>query len=152
MSTLDNASAQLAIALQLHDLDELEASGTVDEHVIRLQRQQLEIDSGFDAVTFEASRRLAISMAKAVKEDGAILARSMCGSRIDDETFERLALLNHLPPVMAEGVERESEHQSSNAAPSFGRISNKRARSTSPGEPQDAESVSSKQAKVHGHS
>ena len=52
---VDDASAQLAIALQLHDLDELEASGTADKLVICLQREQLKIDAGFDASTFEAN-------------------------------------------------------------------------------------------------
>lgn len=54
MSTMDNASAKLAVALQVHDLDALETLGTVDKAVIRIQRQQLEVDCGFDAVTFEA--------------------------------------------------------------------------------------------------
>ena len=97
MSTMDNASAQLAIALQLRDLDELETRGAVDKLVIRLQRQQLEVDSGFDAVTFEASRRLALSMAKAVEDDSALLARSTRLPQIDNATFNRLALLNHSP-------------------------------------------------------
>ena len=94
-STMDNASAQLAIALRLR---ELEASGTVDKIIIRLQRQQLEIDSGFDAVTFEASRRLALSMAKAVKEDSVLLAQSTLSPQIDDATFHHLAPLNHPLP------------------------------------------------------
>ena len=102
---MDNASAQLAIALQLRDLDELEASGTVDNLVIRLQRQQLESDSGFDAITFEASRRLAVSMAKAVEDDSALLARSTILPQIDDATFDSLALLNHSPPTTLTGIE-----------------------------------------------
>ena len=99
MSTIDNESAKLAIALQLHDLDELEVSGTVDKFVIRLQRQQLEIDSGFDAVTFEASRRLALSMAKAVQDDSALLNHWTRSPPIDRATFDRLALLNNPPSI-----------------------------------------------------
>ena len=106
VSTMDNASAQLAIALQLRDLDELEASGTVDKLVIHLQRQQLEIGSGFDAITFEASRRLAVSMAKAVEDDSALLTRSTLLPQIDDTTFERLASLNHLPTTESKGIEQ----------------------------------------------
>ena len=94
MSTIDNESAKLAIALQLHDLDELEASGTVDGFVVRLQRQQLEIDSRFDAVTFEAGRRLALSMAKAVGDDSVLLNRLTRSPQIDNATFDRLASLN----------------------------------------------------------
>ena len=105
MSTMDNASAQLAIALQLHDLNELEALGTVDKAVIHLQRQQLEIDSGFDEVTFEASWRLAVSMAKAVEDDSALLARSTPLQQIDDATYERLSLLNHAIPTSSNGKE-----------------------------------------------
>lgn len=110
-STMDNASAQLAIALQLHDLDELEASGTVDKLAIRLQRQQLKIDSGFDAVTFEVSRRLAVSMAKAVEGDSGLLARSMPLPQIDDKTFTRLALLNHEFLLVSNGIEPKSTEQ-----------------------------------------
>ena len=101
MSTMDNASAQLAIALQLQDLNELEVSGAVDKFVIRLQRQQLEIDSGFDAVTFEASRRLALSMAKAVKDDSVILNQLTRSRQIDRATFDRLALLNRSSPTLS---------------------------------------------------
>lgn len=104
-STMDNASAQLAIAMQLRDLNELEASGTVDKVVVRLQREQLEIDSGFDAITFEASRRLAISMAKAVEDDAASLRRSMPLPQIDDATFDRLAQLNRPPPKASNLIE-----------------------------------------------
>ena len=93
-STLDNASAQLAITLQLHDLDELEASGTVEKVLIGLQRQQLEFDSGFDAIGFEASRRLARSMARAVDDDSALLARMEPPPRLDNATYLRLAMLN----------------------------------------------------------
>ena len=105
MSTMDNASAQLAIALQLQDLNELEASRTVDRYVIRLQRQQLENDFGFDAVTFEASRRLALSMAKAVEDDSALLAQSAQLPQIDDATFDRLASLNHSPSTSSNANE-----------------------------------------------
>ena len=100
---MDNASAQLAIALQLQDLDELEVSGTVDKFVVRLQRQQLEIDSGFDAVTFEASRRLALSMAKAVQDDSVLLNQLTRSPQIDKATFDRLALLNN-PPSMSSSL------------------------------------------------
>ena len=112
MSTMDNASAQLAIALQLHDLDELEASGTVDKLVIRIQRQQLEVDSGFDAVTFEASRRLALSMAKAVEDDSAVLARSARLPILDDATYDRLALLNRSTPTLSTSVEPAQQPRS----------------------------------------
>lgn len=105
VSTVDNSSAQLAIALQLSDLDALEALGTVDKAVIRIQRQQLEIDSGFDAVTFEASRRLALSMAKAVEDDSALLAQSGQSPRIDNTTFDRLALLNRSPPTSSDDTQ-----------------------------------------------
>ena len=105
MSTMDNESAKLAIALQLHDLDELEVLGTVDKFVVRLQRQQLEIDSGFDAVTFEASRRLALSMAKAVKDDSVLLNQLTRSPQIDRATFDRLALLNN-PPLMSSSLVR----------------------------------------------
>ena len=126
-STIDNASATLAIALQLRDLDELEASGViVDDVVIRLQRQQLEIDSAFDGVTFEASRRLAVSMARAVEDDGALLAQSRLLAPIDDVTFERLARLNRLPSRASDRIE---------AAPQ----SHKRARSLTP-EPESSSS------------
>ena len=119
-STLDNASAQLAIALQLHDLDELEASGTVDKFLIGLQRQQLELDSGFDAVGFEASRRLARSMARAVDDDSALLARMEPSPRLDNATYHRLAMLN-----------RESSTSSKRTEQSKAR-SQKRAKSPSP--------------------
>ena len=109
---MDNASAQLAIALQLRDLDELEALEAVDKTVIRIQRQQLEIDSGFDAVTFEASRRLALSMARAVEDDGALLARSMRLPQIDDATFNRLAQLNHPTPKIENAVKPAPQRQS----------------------------------------
>ena len=111
MSIIDNASAQLAIALQLRDLDELEASGTVDRLFIRMQRHQLEIDSGFDAVAFEASRRLAVSMAKAVEDDSTLLAPSMRLPQIDDATFNRLALLNHEPSTVSKRTEFKSSEQ-----------------------------------------
>lgn len=129
MSTMDNASAQLAIALQLHDLDELEVSGTADKLVIRLQRQQLEIDSGFDAVTFEASRRLALSMAKAVEDDSALLARSTPLPQIDDTTFDRLALLNHAPPTVSNQSKLAPAKSANQTLPSKA-TSQKRARVT----------------------
>ena len=94
VSTLDNASAQLAIALQLHDLDELEAAGTVDKGLIGLQRQQLELDFGFDAIGFEASRRLARSIARAVDDDSALLAPMDPSPRLDTVNYHRLAMLN----------------------------------------------------------
>ena len=133
---MDNASAQLAIALQLRDLDELEASSTVDIHVIRIQRQQLEIDSGFDAVAFEATRRLAISMAKAVEDDSLLLSQSTRLPQIDDATFDRLASLNHLPLVQSSRLEpapRPDCTGSSSTSPSVGK-SKKRTRSVTPEE------------------
>ena len=133
--TMDNASAQLAIALQLRDLDELEASGTIDKVVIRLQRQQLEIDSGFDAITFEASRRLAVSMAKAVEKDSSLLAQSTPLPTIDDATFSRLAVLNHPPLTASNTVESATQKKSTNNLLHSTAESRKRARSLSPDEP-----------------
>lgn len=65
---MDNASAALAIALQLRDLQELESSGAIDKTLADIQRQQLQTDANFDNVSFEKSKRLAMSMAKAVEE------------------------------------------------------------------------------------
>lgn len=129
---MDNASAQLAIALQLHDLDALEALGTVDKTVIRIQRQQLEIDSGFDAVTFETSRRLALSMAKAVEDDSALLAQSGHLPRIDKATFDRLALLNRLPPTSSDDIEPVSQLKCTERVLASTAGSLKRARSPTP--------------------
>ena len=105
-STLDNASAQLEIALQLRDLDELEASGTADKALIGLQRHQLDFDSGFDAIGFEASRRLARSMARAVDDDSALLARMEPSSRLDNATYHRLAMLNHESSTSSKRIEQ----------------------------------------------
>ena len=129
IATMDNASAQIAIALQLRDLDELESLGTIDQQVIHLQRQQLETDSGFDAVTFEASRRLALSMAKAVEEDSLLLAQSTNLPPIDDTTFDRLAILNHPPsiPIERTGLKMQSAQTSPLQA-----SHQKRARSSTP--------------------
>ena len=133
-STLDNASAQLAVALQLHDLDELEASGTVDKVLIGLQRQQLEFDSGFDAIGFEASRRLARSMARAVDDDSALLARMEPSPRLDNATYHRLSMLNRESSTSSKRIEQSKA------------VSQKRAKSPTPEEtstasnnPNDAE-------------
>lgn len=134
MSTMDNASAQLAIALHLHDLDELEASGAVDKLVIRIQRQQLEVDSGFDAVTFEASRRLALSMAKAVEDDSAVLARSARLPVLDDATYDRLALLNRSTPTLSTSVEPAQQPRSNGQTFSLNGERQKRKRSSTPEE------------------
>ena len=125
-STLDNASAQLAIALQLHDLDELEASGTVDKVLIGLQRQQLEFDSGFDAVGFEASRRLARSMARAVDDDSALLARMEPSPRLDNAIYHRLAMLNRESSTSSKRIEQSRAE------------SQKRAKSPTSEEPSSA--------------
>lgn len=148
MSTLDNASAQLAIALQLRDLDELEASGTIDEVFIRLQRQQLEIDSGFDVVSFESSRRLALSMAKAVEEDSEVLRWSMGLPRIDDADFERLAPLNQLPTTASEGIESVSQLRSIDQTVHSTTGSRKRARSMTPEHESSSSSVNPKEAEL----
>ena len=132
MSTMDNASAKLAIALQLRDLDELEALGTVDKFVIRLQRQQLEIDSGFDAVAFEASRRLALSMAKAVEDDSALLTRSTRLPPIDNATFDRLALLNHAPLPSSNSDDLALQPKNAEGTLPLKAKSRKRARSVTP--------------------
>ena len=140
-STMDNDSAKLAIALQLHDLDELEVSGTVDGFVVRLQRQQLEIDSGFDAVTFEASRRLALSMAKAVQDDSALLNQLTRSPQIDNATIDRLALLNN-PPSMSTSLVKPipklmcTEHTLPSTAKTL-----KRARSPTPEDEPSSVSV-----------
>ena len=148
-STLDNASAQLAIALQLRDLDGLEASGTVDKFLIGLQRQQLEFDSGFDAVGFEASRRLARSMARAVDDDSALLARMEPSPRLDNATFHRLAMLNRAPITSSKRIEQSKAE------------SQKRAKSPSPEQassastnPNDAELRGASDAALYqsGHS
>ncbi|KAF6221548.1 hypothetical protein HO133_002404 [Letharia lupina] len=144
---MDNASAQLAIALQLHDLDELEVSGTADKLVIRLQRQQLEIDSGFDAVTFEASRRLALSMAKAVEDDSALLARSTPLPQIDDTTFDRLALLNHAPSTVSNHSKLAPANSANQTLPSKA-TSQKRARSLTPEGDPSSVSVNPKEAEL----
>lgn len=95
---MDNASAALAIALQLRDLDDLEANGSITKEIADIQRQQLRLDAGFDSVLFEASRRLATSMAKAVEMDGPMIARTTRTPQIDDETYGRLSALNGPPP------------------------------------------------------
>ena len=141
MSTMDNASAQLAIALQLQDLNELEASGTVDRFVIRLQRQQLENDFGFDAVTFEASRRLALSIAKAVDDDSALLARSFPLPQIDNATFDRLALLNHSPSTSSNAIGLAQQPESTEEGPSSKIEGNKRARPLMSGDETASETV-----------
>lgn len=145
---MDNASARLAIALQLRDLDELEASGTVDKLVIRLQRQQLEIDSGFDAVTFEASRRLAVSMARAVEDDSALLARSTPLPQIDDATFDRLALLNHPPSTTSNHVAPAPQPKSENQRLPLTAESRKRVRSLTPEHELPLASINSKDAEL----
>lgn len=143
MSTMDDASAQLAIALQLHDLDELEASGTADKLVICLQREQLKIDAGFDASTFEASRRLALSIANAVNDDATLLAQSTPLPQIDNATFNRLTPLNHQPPTAMEPLERTMQTKiSDQALPSIAKTQ-KRAR---PEEEPSAASAYSKDA------
>ena len=148
-STLDNASAQLAIALQLHDLDELEASGTVDKLLIDLQRQQLEFDSGFDAIGFEASRRLARSIARAVDDDSTLLAPMQPSPRLDNTTYRRLAMLNREPSTSSKRIEHSKAE------------SQKRAKSPSPEEassalinPNDAELRGAPDAALYqsGHS
>ena len=139
MSTMDNASAQLAIALQLQDLNELEAQGVVENLVIRLQRQQLEVYSGFDAVTFEASRRLALSMAKAVEDDSALLARSTRLPQIDNATFNRLALLNRSSLTSSNAIEPVPQPESTERKDPVKTEANKRASPmTSEGEPSSA--------------
>ena len=152
MSTMDNASAQLAIALQLHDLDELEGSGAVDTFVIRLQRQQLEVDLGFDAVSFEASRRLALSMAKAVGDDSALLAQSTRLPRIDNATFDRLALLNHPPPASSGVDELALQPKNAEGTLSSKAESQKRVRSLIPKDGPSLASVKSKEAEPSHHS
>ena len=148
MSTMDNASAQLAIALQLRDLNELEVSGTVDNFVIRLQRQQLEIDSGFDAVTFEASRRLALSMAKAVQDDSVLLNQLTRSPQIDKATFDRLALLNN-PSSMSSSLVKPvpqlmcTERQLPSTARTL-----KRARSPTPEDEPSSASVNTNDAEL----
>ena len=132
MSTMDNASAQLAIALQLHDLNELEAAGTVDAFVIRLQRQQLEIDSGFDAVTFEASRRLALSMAKAVQDDSVLLTQLAPSPQIDKATLDRLASWNKSPSTSSSSTRPPSQLICTERTLSSTVGSLKRARSLTP--------------------
>ena len=148
MSTMDNASAKLAIALQLHDLDELEVSGAVDGFVVRLQRQQLEIDSGFDAVTFEASRRLALSMAKAVEDDSGLLNRLTRSTQIDKATFDRLALLNSPPSMSSSLVEPVPQLTcTERTLPSTARTL-KRARSPTPEDEPSSASVNTNDAEL----
>ena len=151
MTTMDNESAKLAIALQLHDLDELEAQKAVDKLVIRLQRQQLEVDSGFDAVTFEASRCLALSMAKAVEDDSALLARSTRLPQIDNATFNRLVLLNRPSSTSSNAVEPASQPTSTERKVLSNTEANERASPlTSDGEPSSA-SVHSKAEQSSRH-
>ena len=146
--TMDNASAQLAIALLLHDLDELETLGTIDEQVIRLQRQQLEIDSGFDAVTFESSRRLALSMARAVEADSVLLAQSTHLPPIDNATFDRLALLNGSPSTSTNRTELELPQECARTDRKSPLQANpqKRARSLTPEDGPSSTSISSVRA------
>ena len=139
MATLDNASAQVAIALQIHDLDELEASGTADRLLIGLQRQQLEFDSGFDATGFEASRRLARSMARAVDEDSALLAPMEPSPRLDDATYHRLAMLNRESSTPSNRIEQSKPE------------SQKRAKSQTPEEVSSA-SINPNDAELRGTS
>ena len=136
---MDNASAELAIALQLRDLDELESQGTIDQQVIDLQRQQLDTDSGFDAVTFEASRRLAPSMAKAVEEDSLLLSQTTNLPKVDDSTFDRLASLNR-PPIDGAGLELQSA--CTNQTSSLETSHRKRARSSTPEDEASSTSIS----------
>ena len=138
-STLDDASAQLAIALQLHDLDELEASGTADKVVIGLQRQQLEFDSGFDAIGFEASRRLARSMARAVNDDSTLLARMEPSPRLDNATYHRLAMLNRESTTSSKRTEQSKAERQ------------KRAKSPTPEEASSA-SINPNDAELRGAS
>ena len=84
---LDNASVAFAIDLQLRDLDTLVASGEIDAAVAEVQRKQLQVDAGIDAVAFGATRRLAINMARAVEDDLALLARMTRSRQIDDATY-----------------------------------------------------------------
>lgn len=111
---MDNQTATLAIALQLHDLDQLEQSGDLEKAVIDIQRQQLEIDSGFDNVAFEASRRLALSMAKAIEDDSAILAETTRLPQLDDATFHRLAPVNQLPRPAIHSTDHPSNSSQAN--------------------------------------
>ena len=137
---MDNATAQLAIAFQLRDLDDLEASGSIDKVVADFQREQLRNDASFDAVAFETSRRLAISMAKAVEEDSQVvaeltlentnafrdrgLALNLAGTpappiaaleNIDNEIMERFAALNRPPPQSCQDELSEPELTASNS-------------------------------------
>ena len=102
---LDNWSAALAIALHLRDLDELEASGAIDPAISQIQRTQLQIDAGFDTVTFQASRRLAMSMARAFDQDFATLARMTRLRPVDDETYSRLFAVNHPVPATSRQIQ-----------------------------------------------
>ena len=148
MSTMDNASAQLAIALQLQDLNELEASGTADRFVVRLQRQQLEIDSGFNAVTFEASRRLATSMAKAVEDDSVLLNQLTRSPQIDRATFDRLALLNNPPSISSSLVKPVPQPMCTERTLPWTARTLKRARSPTPEDEPSSVSVNTDDAKL----
>jgi hypothetical protein len=99
---MDNQSARLIIAIQLRDLDQLEEVGGLDKAVIAIQREQLKTDATTDHLALEASRRLASSMAKAIKEDSALLCQTTMSPQIDDATFQRLAALNQLPAPSAD--------------------------------------------------
>lgn len=151
MATIDNASAELAIALQLGDLDDLEASGNGDRVFIQLQRHQLVVDYKFDATIFEASRRLALSMAKAVEDDSALLAQSTRLSQIEYATFDRLALFNHSPPTSANAIESTPQPECTDSRLPMNSKSKKRKRSPTPEDRPPSAVVDSKDTDLQFH-
>ena len=98
---MDNATAEAIIAIQLKDLDDLEASGGISNEIADYQRHQLQVDAQFDQVAFDASQRLAISIAKVVEKDSDLLASTTETEPLDDAIFARLSALNKLPQIAA---------------------------------------------------
>ena len=106
---MDNVTPVAIIAIQLQDLDELEASGDISTELANYQRDQLQSDALFDQASFDASLRLATSMAKAVEQDSDLLASMSTTGSLDDATFATLATLNRLPMASAPSPELETD-------------------------------------------
>ena len=105
---MDNASASQAIAIKLDDLHEAESNGEISPEIAEIQRQQLYLDTDFDFELFQSSKRMAISMAKAVEDDGQFIARTSRQPQIDDVMYARLAKLNRLPDPLLCSMERKA--------------------------------------------
>ena len=92
---MDRISAIAAIELQLHDLKDLEASGHADQHVLAMQRRELET-----AATILRDSSMAASLAKACQQDAAMLPYNASSPRPGSADHARLSAYNE-PAVIS---------------------------------------------------